>query len=152
MSTRSSLAHLCSAGEQNGSLTVYSGPRYRIGMDLSFTPEEERYRARVREFIEDNLPQGWGTPGHEMPTGRALVELLRQWQRRMLKHGFVAMAWPREYGGQGASAVQMAIFNEECAQGARAGAAQWGGDLTGRSDHHSARRGPAKAGLWFLRF
>jgi alkylation response protein AidB-like acyl-CoA dehydrogenase len=80
-------------------------------MDLSFTAEEERYRA----FLKENLPPGWGTPGYEMPRGLALVELLRDWQRRMLKHGFVAMAWPKEYGGQGASAVEMAIFNQECA-------------------------------------
>ncbi len=85
-------------------------------MDLSYTEAEERYRARVRDFLKDNLPQGWGTPGYELPKGRALVEMLREWQRRMLKHGFVAMAWPREYGGQGASAVEMAIFNEECAR------------------------------------
>src|SRR5579864_5152855 len=85
-------------------------------MDLSFTPEEERYRARVREFLKDNLPQGWGTSGYEMPRGRALVELLREWQRRLLKHGFVAMAWPTEHGGQSASAVEMAIFNEESAR------------------------------------
>ncbi len=85
-------------------------------MDLSFTEEEERYRKRVREFLKDNLPQGWGTPGYELPRGRALVEMLREWQRRMLKHGFVAMAWPREHGGQSASAVEMAIFNEECAR------------------------------------
>jgi alkylation response protein AidB-like acyl-CoA dehydrogenase len=84
-------------------------------MDLSFTAEEERYRARVRAFLKENLPPGWGTPGYEMPRGLALVELLRDWQRRMLKHGFVAMAWPKEYGGQGASAVEMAIFNQECA-------------------------------------
>ncbi|HEV3114470.1 MAG TPA: acyl-CoA dehydrogenase [Candidatus Binataceae bacterium] len=85
-------------------------------MDLSFTEEEERYRSRVREFLKENLPQGWGTPGYELPRGGALVELLRDWQRRMLKHGFVAMAWPREYGGQSASAVEMAVFNEECAR------------------------------------
>ena len=85
-------------------------------MDLSFTAEEELYRARVRAFLKENLPQGWGTPGYELPRGLALVELLRDWQRRMLQHGFVAMAWPKEYGGQGASAVEMAIFNEECAR------------------------------------
>ncbi len=85
-------------------------------MDLSFTEEEERYRVRVREFLKDNLPPGWGTPGYELPRGQALVEMLRDWQRRMLKHGFVAMAWPKEYGGQGAGAVEMAIFNEECAR------------------------------------
>ncbi len=85
-------------------------------MDLSFTEEEERYRQRVRAFLKSNLPEGWGTPGYELPKGWALVEVLRDWQRRMVKHGFVALAWPKEYGGQGASAMEMAIFSEECAR------------------------------------
>jgi len=54
-------------------------------MDLSFTPEEERYRTWVREFLKDNLPQGWGTPGYELPKGRALVELLREWPQVLEK-------------------------------------------------------------------
>jgi len=85
-------------------------------MDLSFMQEEECYRTRVREFLKTNLPQGWGASGYELPKGGALVELLREWQRRLLNHGFVAMAWPKRYGGQGAGAVEMAIFNEECAR------------------------------------
>jgi alkylation response protein AidB-like acyl-CoA dehydrogenase len=97
-------------------LTGAAARRYRRAMDLSFTEREEQYRGRVREFLKHNLPEGWGTPGFELPKGEALVAMLREWQLRMLKHGFVAMAWPKEYGGQGASAVEMAIFNEECAR------------------------------------
>ena len=39
-------------------------------MDLSFTEEEERYRARVRDFLKENLPEGWGTPGYKMHSRR----------------------------------------------------------------------------------
>lgn len=84
-------------------------------MDLGFTPEQEAFRARVRQFLRDNLPAGWGTPGFR-PQGANTLEFLKDWQRRLYDGGFLGMAWPKEYGGQGASQVEMAIFNEEIAR------------------------------------
>ncbi|HZP46479.1 MAG TPA: acyl-CoA dehydrogenase [Candidatus Binataceae bacterium] len=83
-------------------------------MDLSYSPEEERFRERVRRFFATNLPPGW-TEG-KRPPGVAGIEFLRDWQRRLYDNGFLGMAWPKEYGGQGASQVEMAIFNEESAR------------------------------------
>ncbi len=84
-------------------------------MDLGFTPEQEAFRARVRQFLRDNLPAGWGAPGFR-PQGANTLEFLKDWQRRLYDGGFLGMAWPKEYGGQGASQVEMAIFNEEIAR------------------------------------
>ena len=85
-------------------------------MDLSFTEEEERYRQRVRSFMQENLPEGWGKPGYKQPAGDAATEFQRDWTRRLHRAGFLGMAWPREYGGQGASQIELAIFNEEAAR------------------------------------
>ena len=85
-------------------------------MDLSYSSQEEAFRRRVRDFLEANLPPGWGSSGYAMPKGDAWTEFLRDWQRRLYDNGFLGLAWPKEYGGAGASAVQMAIFNEEQAQ------------------------------------
>jgi alkylation response protein AidB-like acyl-CoA dehydrogenase len=85
-------------------------------MDLSFTPEQERYRLRVRKFMEEHLPEGWGKPGFKQPSGDAATELQREWTRRLHQAGFLGMAWPKEYGGQGASQIELAIFNEEAAR------------------------------------
>jgi alkylation response protein AidB-like acyl-CoA dehydrogenase len=85
-------------------------------MDLSFTPEEEQYRHRVRKFMEENLPDGWGKPGFKQPSGDAATEFQREWTRRLHRAGFLGMAWPKEYGGQGASQIELAIFNEEAAR------------------------------------
>src|SRR5579885_327442 len=85
-------------------------------MDLSFTEEEERFRQRVRTFMQENLPEGWGKPGYKYPTGEASTQFQRQWTRRLHQAGFLGMAWPREYGGQGASQIELAIFNEEAAR------------------------------------
>jgi alkylation response protein AidB-like acyl-CoA dehydrogenase len=37
----------------------------------------------------------------------------RQWQKKLLQAGLAGIAWPREYGGQGASPVRQLIFHEE---------------------------------------
>jgi alkylation response protein AidB-like acyl-CoA dehydrogenase len=84
-------------------------------MDLSFSSAEERIRERVQQFLRENLPPGWGKGGGR-PAGMSQVEFLKDWQRRLYDNGFLGMAWPKEYGGQGASQVEMAIFNEEVAR------------------------------------
>ena len=44
-------------------------------MDLSYTPEQEQFRAKVRKFLEDNLPKGWGQPGFR-PDGMSMNEFM----------------------------------------------------------------------------
>jgi alkylation response protein AidB-like acyl-CoA dehydrogenase len=84
-------------------------------MDLTYGPEQERFRARVKAFLEANLPKGSGGADYGSMF-RDEVQMLRDWQRKLYENGFLGMAWPKEYGGQGASAIEMAIFNEECAK------------------------------------
>ncbi len=84
-------------------------------MDLSFSPEQEEFRAKVQTFLHHNLPPGWGKAGFR-PEGMSMTEFLRDWQRRLYEGGFLGMAWPKEFGGQGASQIEMAIFNEEVAR------------------------------------
>jgi alkylation response protein AidB-like acyl-CoA dehydrogenase len=79
-------------------------------MDLSYTPEEGAFRARVRDWIARNQPSG---------QGRRDTETLREWQRRLHQAGFLGAAWPKEHGGAGLSQMEQAILNEELA---RAGA------------------------------
>jgi alkylation response protein AidB-like acyl-CoA dehydrogenase len=84
-------------------------------MDLSFTSEQEQFRAKIQKFLVENLPPGWGKAGFR-PDGMSMIEFMRDWQRRLYEGGFLGMAWPREFGGQGASQIEMAIFNEEVAR------------------------------------
>ena len=77
-------------------------------MDMSFTPEEEAFRARVRAWLDANLP----APG----IIDVDLEGLRAWQRKLHAAGFLAVAWPKEYGGAGLSPMEQAILNEELAR------------------------------------
>src|SRR5436309_5604449 len=76
-------------------------------MDLSYTPEEEAFRARVRAWLAVNVP-GPGSP-------RTLDDM-RAWQRKLHAAGFLGAAWPKEYGGAGLSEMEQAILNEELAR------------------------------------
>ena len=76
-------------------------------MDLSYTPEEDAFRARVRAWLEANVPntsKGYG------------LEQMKAWQRKLHGAGFLAVAWPKEYGGAGLSIMEQAILNEELAR------------------------------------
>ncbi|HUY64686.1 MAG TPA: acyl-CoA dehydrogenase family protein [Acidimicrobiales bacterium] len=85
-------------------------------MDLSLTEDERRFAGEVRAWLEANAEAG--------PGDVALAEQVawgRRWQRRLAEAGWVGINWPAEYGGRGASPVEVAIFNSEYA---RSGAAQ----------------------------
>jgi alkylation response protein AidB-like acyl-CoA dehydrogenase len=76
-------------------------------MDLSYTPEEQAFRARMRSWIESNQPDKGRRPG---------TEDLRAWQRRLHEAGLLGAAWPKEHGGAGLSPMEQAILNEELAR------------------------------------
>jgi alkylation response protein AidB-like acyl-CoA dehydrogenase len=83
-------------------------------MDFGSSPEEEAFRARVREWLRANLPEGWGTPGHPKPrTPAEKVAFARTWQRQLYDGGWAGLSWPREYGGQALSPLEQLLFREE---------------------------------------
>jgi hypothetical protein len=80
-------------------------------MDLSFSPEEQAFAAEVRDWLAANLD--------EVPTFATFddeVEWGRRWQARVAAERYAGLHWPVEYGGRGASPVQVAIFNAEYAR------------------------------------
>ncbi|MDE1939618.1 MAG: acyl-CoA dehydrogenase family protein [Alphaproteobacteria bacterium] len=84
-------------------------------MDLSFSPEEEAFRAEVRAFIAESkpkLPRSTGTPESATRTRDDYMA----WHKLLYAKGWVAPHWPKEYGGTGWSVTQRYIFNEECAR------------------------------------
>jgi alkylation response protein AidB-like acyl-CoA dehydrogenase len=86
-------------------------------MDLRLTPEQEEFRRTVRRWLEENLPEGWGTPAYRPPaTPEEQVAFARWWQHKLYEGGWAGLTWPREYGGRGASLVEQLLYNEEYAR------------------------------------
>jgi alkylation response protein AidB-like acyl-CoA dehydrogenase len=85
-------------------------------MEFRDTPEDAAWRSEVRAFIHAELPEklrsashSWGSldaRGARSPDASA-------WRSKLAGHGWIAPAWPKEYGGAGLSVMQQFIFNEE---------------------------------------
>jgi alkylation response protein AidB-like acyl-CoA dehydrogenase len=84
-------------------------------VDLSYNAQEERFRERVRTFLKENLPPGWSTPSAGL-NNRGNLQFMREWTRKLYENGFLGMSWPKEWGGQGATQIEVAILNEEMAR------------------------------------
>jgi alkylation response protein AidB-like acyl-CoA dehydrogenase len=80
-------------------------------MDLTLTAEEQAFRDEVRAWIEENHPGPTPHGGDEVQ-----FEFEREWQRKMHEAGWAGIAWPKEYGGRGATLIEQSIFGEELAR------------------------------------
>ena len=80
-------------------------------MDLSFTAEEQALAAEFRDWLADNLevPPPFATIEEEVAWGRS-------WQAKLAGSRWVAISWPAEFGGRGASPVDVALYNAEYAR------------------------------------
>jgi alkylation response protein AidB-like acyl-CoA dehydrogenase len=77
-------------------------------MDLRFSPEDEQYRLKLRTWLETNMPTE--APPSDQDADFAFR---RVWQRKLYDGGWVGINWPKEYGGQGATLLQQAIYAQE---------------------------------------
>jgi alkylation response protein AidB-like acyl-CoA dehydrogenase len=85
-------------------------------MDLSDSREEAEFRLKARKWLEQNRPTGMADRGFALPIDQQSIRTLRDWQRRLYDAGYLGIAWPAEYGGQGKTIIESAIFNEEMAR------------------------------------
>ncbi|MGN7876889.1 acyl-CoA dehydrogenase family protein [Roseateles sp. 22389] len=82
-------------------------------MDLNFTPEEQAFRADIRRWVAEHLPQDISHKVHNAL--RLNKDDLQRWARILGKQGWHGWAWPKQFGGPGWNAVQRHLFEEECA-------------------------------------
>src|SRR5262247_3335673 len=85
-------------------------------MNFDFSDREEAFRKEVRGWLEANLPDDLrGRAFAASRAGREEVKKLRAWQKQMCQAGYVGLDWPREFGGRGATIVEMVILYQEMA-------------------------------------
>ncbi len=80
-------------------------------MDLNFSAEESAFRDEVRSWLGANLPQDLREKAENY--AHLSKEDLLRWHRILAKRGWVAPAWPKEWGGTGWNVVQRYVFEEE---------------------------------------
>lgn len=82
-------------------------------MQLEFSPAEIAFQQEVRAFIAENYPENLRSvqdEGHDLSK-----EDFLSWHRTLAKKGWIAPAWPVEYGGTGWTATERFIWSEELA-------------------------------------
>jgi acyl-CoA dehydrogenase len=80
-------------------------------MDFNDTPQEAEFRAAARAFLEEHAPRfvvdGRGERDDD-PLARA-----KAWQKLKQENGWACLNWPKEYGGRGATPMEMIIWGQE---------------------------------------
>lgn len=98
-------------------------------MQLEFSPAEIAFQKEVRNFIAENYPENLRSvqdEGHELSK-----EDFLSWHRILAKKGWIAPAWPVEYGGTGWTATERFIWSEELAAADCVGTMPFGLSMVG---------------------
>ena len=88
-------------------------------MDFEFSPEDEQFRAEVRQFLSEHLTPDLRLRAARTTTVFADRDLALEWQAILVRKGWAVPSWPLEHGGTHWTITQKHIFGAECA---RAGA------------------------------
>jgi len=83
-------------------------------MDFTFSESELAFAAEARDWLTATVPAAWRR-SHcwtraDDPLWRAIA---RDWQRLLYDGGWIAISWPREHGGRGATVIERWLFEEE---------------------------------------
>jgi alkylation response protein AidB-like acyl-CoA dehydrogenase len=84
-------------------------------MDFEDTPEEARFRAEARAFLDANVQRKTReTRAYQsLELDEASVKRAQVWQAKKADARFAGITWPRKYGGRGGTPLQQIIFSQE---------------------------------------
>lgn len=83
-------------------------------MDFNDTPEEAKYRAEVRAWLDKNATRK--SEAKDAEQAKTLEELLQKskaWQAKKAENGYACITWPKEWGGGGGTTIQNVIYGQE---------------------------------------
>ena len=93
-------------------------------MDFSFTEEQNRFRLEVRDFLEEEIRNGYWEP-----TCDAWIQAFDpEFTKRVAQKGWIGLTWPEEYGGHERSHIDRLILTEEMLRYGAPAACHWFGD------------------------
>ncbi|HKM99724.1 MAG TPA: acyl-CoA dehydrogenase family protein [Candidatus Binataceae bacterium] len=83
-------------------------------MDFNYNPDDQAFRQELRAWLEANR-QFAPRPRDDVfnEEGNAWWDEQIRWARKLNEGKWLAVNWPKEYGGRGASIMQTIVYNEE---------------------------------------
>jgi alkylation response protein AidB-like acyl-CoA dehydrogenase len=85
-------------------------------MNFKDNAEESAFRTEVRNFLNKEVKADEQMEDMERGMYRGAFERLRGLRQKLSQKGWIAPAWPKEYGGAGLSVMEQFIMNEEFAE------------------------------------
>ena len=84
-------------------------------MDLTWTDDEEAFRAEARAWLEEHIASWQDQFGGHPASGDTAEGFAqhRVWEKRLFDARWAVVSWPKEYGGREASLWEWLIFEEE---------------------------------------
>jgi len=82
-------------------------------MKFALSPADNAFRDEIRTWIRDEFGEAWD--GGTLVSQEEIYEAGYATNKKLASKGWLAMSWPKEYGGGGATYWQQLIFNEEMA-------------------------------------
>jgi alkylation response protein AidB-like acyl-CoA dehydrogenase len=83
-------------------------------VNFEYSPDEQAFRAEVRQFLKEKLPKDIS---EKILNSKHLPrEDLVRWHKILAAKGWSVVGWPKQFGGTGWSSIQQHIFEEECAE------------------------------------
>ena len=81
-------------------------------MEFTFSEEDRQFRSDLTTFLQDQLPDNWwGEEAYDESVWPFTLEM----RKKLGEKGWLAISWPKEYGGSDASPGQSMIYSEEMA-------------------------------------
>ena len=93
-------------------------------MDFKFTEEQDKFRQEISDFLEGEIEQGLWEPTCDS----WIMGYDPEFSKRVAAKGWIGLHWPKEYGGQGRSAIDRLILTEEMLRYGAPGACHWFAD------------------------
>jgi len=82
-------------------------------MDFQFTQDQENFRQEVADFLAENLGEDWNGIVPDDYFTDENWQTIRSLTGKLVDRGWLTLAWPEEYGGQGRPHIEQMIYNEE---------------------------------------
>lgn len=79
-------------------------------MNFDDTPQEAEFRSKARAWLDHNAPGDWR---ERTTTPEDTVVFAKGWQAQKTDAGWACVSWPAEFGGQGGSLMEEAIWSQE---------------------------------------
>lgn len=82
-------------------------------MDFEWTPEEQAFRLRLKEFLAGTLPADWERFSQHGPASPALTRYAETFCGKLAEDKLLTPHWPKEIGGEGLDPWHQTILAEE---------------------------------------